>query len=151
MQALPLHSLLASCLPEPPFELRPRSQWLHGLHRQCMEDPEPRKLPKFYTACQLLRHERFSCLLLSMGCACVQISEKLNADSIPCSLVTGAHARGRHPAVQQLLCLMGGFLHFWRPVWAPHREGGSSLLVNHDRQMRQHTVGPKHAACSMHH
>ena len=64
-----------------------------------------------YPACWLLRLKQFAFQLLSGGCACMQISEKLNADNIPCSLVTGAQARSWPPAVQLLLCLTGDLQH----------------------------------------
>ena len=59
----------------------------------------------------------------------MQISEKLNADNIPCSLITGAHDRSGPPAVQLLLCLMRDFWQQWM-LGLTTGQGSLSLVVS---------------------
>ena len=99
-----------------------------------------------HAACQLLRHRQFKGLFLSQGCACMQVSEKLNTDNIPCSLITGAHAKSGHLAVQLSLCLMQNSLQFLR-LGLTTGQGSLSLVVRLRWQEGRLVVGAKPAEC----
>ena len=109
--------------------------------------PKAQKASNLPTACQLLWHKQPACLLLSKGCACMQISEKLNADNIPCSLITGAHARSQHPAVQLSLCSIRDSLQLLR-LGLTTGQSSLSLLVSLKGKERQLMAGAKRAACT---